>query len=325
MHTNIRRRRLLLLAAALILPLSGAGQTSDYPNLKPIKLIVPFPAGGSSDVVGRLIGAQIAASLKQPVVVDNRGGAGGTIGSDVVAKSPPDGYTLLLVDALHIVSPLFNRNTLYDPIKDFSPVGMIAKTPTFLACNSGFEATSVAALVALARKQPGRITVGLPGSGSLVIEMLKLRSGAQFTLVPYKGGAPALNDLVSGNINLLGASIATLSGFVKSGKLRLLATSGTTRHPDYPDVPTFAEAGLPGIEYEQWFGVLAPANLPRVIASTLSTALAQAIKAPEVRERFDRLALEPYSQGPDEFRARIVSDSEKWHKIAAEAGIKPSD
>ena len=325
MDTNRYRRRLLLAACALALPLPSAAQTPEYPSLKPIRMVVPFQAGGSSDVVGRLLATQIAASLKQSIVIDNRAGAGGTIGSDVVAKAAPDGYTVLLVDALHIVSPLFNRNTLYDPIKDFTPVAMVAKTPTFLASSAAFEATNLAAVVAFARKNPGRVTVGLPGSGSLVIEMLKLRTGVQFTLVPYKGGAPALNDLVAGNINLLGASIATMSGFVKSGKLRLLATSSTTRHPDFPDVPTFAEAGVPGVEYEQWFGVLAPANLPRAIASTLSTVLAQAIKVPEVRDRFDKLALEPYSQGPDEFRARIVSDSEKWHKIAAEAGIKPAD
>ena len=268
---------------------------------------------------------QIAASLKQSVVVDNRPGAGGTIGSDVVAKAAPDGYTLLLVDALHIVSPLFNRNTLYDPVKDFSPVAMIAKSPVFLACNGSFAARTVAEMIALAHKAPGRLTIGLPGSGSLVIEMLKLRSKAQFTLVPYKGGAPALNDLVSGNIDFLAATIATFAGFVKSGKLRLLATTGSTRHPDYPEVPTFAEAGLPGMEYEQWFGMMAPANLPRSVSDPLGAAIVQAIKAPEVRERFDRLALEPFALRPSEFRARVLADSERWHKIAADAGVNPMD
>ena len=255
MHTNRHRRRLLLAACALVLPLLVGAQTPDYPGLKPIRMVVPFQAGGSSDVVGRLLATQIAGSLKQSVVIDNRAGAGGTIGSDVVAKSPPDGYTLLLVDALHIVSPLFNRNTLYDPIKDFTPVAMVAKTPTFLASSAAFEATNLAAVVAFARKNPGRVTVGLPGSGSLVIEMLKLRSKAQFTLVPYKGGAPALNDLVSGNIDLLAATIATFSGFVKSGKLRLLATTGSTRHPDFPDVPTLTQEGFADADVPIWFSI----------------------------------------------------------------------
>ena len=323
MHTNPQRRRLLLGGCALVLPLPG--RAADYPSLKPIRMVVPFAPGGSSDVVGRLIGVKIAASLKQTVVVDNRAGAGGTIGSDIVAKATPDGYTLLLVDALHIVSPLFNRNTLYDPIKDFTPLAMIAKSPVFLACNAGFEARTLAALIALARKEPGRITIGLPGSGSIVVEMLKLRSKAQFTLVPYKGGAPAVNDLVSGNIDLMAATIATFSGFVKSGRLRLLATSGSTRHPDYPEVPTFAEAGMPGIEYEQWFGMMAPAKLPRLIGDSLGAALFDAIKEPEVRERFNRLALDSFFLGPREFSARVLDDSARWQKVAADAGIKPID
>ncbi len=323
MTTNIHRRRLLFAGCALALPITG--RAADYPSLKPIRMVVPFAPGGSSDVVGRLLATQISASLKQSVLIDNRGGAGGTIGSDIVAKAAPDGYTLLLVDALHIVSPLYIRNTLYDPIKDFTPVAMIARSPAFLACNVGFEARTIAEMVALALKAPGKVTIGLPGSGSIVIEMLKLRSKAQFTLVPYKGGAPAINDLVSGNVDMVAGTIATFSGFVKSGKLRLLATTGRTRHPDYPDVPTFAEAGLPDMEYEQWFGLLAPANLPRAVGETLGVAIAQAIRVPELRERFERLALEPFVLGPNEFRARVQADSDRWRKIANDAGVKPVD
>ena len=323
MQPRLQRRRLLQTLTALALP--RGSMASDFPTQKPIRMVVPFAAGGSSDVVGRMLATLMAASLKQTVVVENRAGAGGTIGSDVVAKAPPDGYTLLLVDALHIISPLFNRNTLYDPIKDFTPVAMIAKAPIFLACHAAFEAKTVAALVALALKKPGQITVGLPGSGSMVIEMLKLRSKAQFTLVPYKGGAPALTDLVSGNIDLLAVTIATLAGFAKSGKLRLLATTGSTRHPDYPEVPTFAEAGLSGMEYEQWFGVMAPANLPQAINDSLGAAVMQAVALPDPRERLSRMALEASALGPREFGARVLADSERWHKLAAEAGIKPVD
>ena len=325
MPMKLQRRRLLLglyaCELALVLPLLG--QAADYANVKPIRMVVPFAPGGSSDVVGRLIGVKIAASLKQTVVVDNRSGAGGVIGADIVAKAAPDGYTLLLVDALHIVSPLFNRNTLYDPIKDFTPISMIAKSPVFLACNNAFEAKTVADVIALAQKEPGKVTSGISGSGSIVIEMMKLRGKVRLTLVPYKGAAQAVNDLVAGNINLMTATIASYGAFVKSGRLRLLATSGPARHPDYPDVPTFAEAGMPGVEYETWFGMMGPAKLPQSVSATLGAAIADAIKEPDVRERFSRLALDPFFVGPREFNARVLRDNARWKKVAEDAGIKP--
>ena len=323
MKINNLYKILLLVTCAVLMPISS--HAADYPSVKPIRMVVPFAPGGSSDVVGRLIGVKIAASLKQTVIVDNRAGAGGAIGADIVAKSTPDGYTLLLVDALHIVSPLFSRNTLYDPIRDFTPISMIAKSPVFLACNTGFEAKTVAELVALAQKAPGKVTAGLPGSGSIVIEMLKLRGKVNLNLIPYKGGAPAVNDLVAGNVNLLAATIATYGGFVKSGRLRLLATSGPARHPDYPDVPTFAEAGMPGVEYEQWFGMMAPAKLPQPVSNSLGAAIAEAIKEPDVRERFNRLALDPFFVGPREFNARVLGDAARWKKVVDDAGIKPAE
>jgi tripartite-type tricarboxylate transporter receptor subunit TctC len=321
MPMKLRCRPLLPGLCLMALPLLG--QSADYASVKPIRMVVPFAPGGSSDVVGRLIGVKIAASLKQTVIVDNRSGAGGAIGSDIVAKAAPDGYTLLLVDALHIVSPLFNKNTLYDPIKDFTPISMIAKSPVFLGCNTGFEAKTVADVIALAKKEPGKVSVGLPGSGSIVIEMLKLRGKINLNLIPYKGGAPAVNDLVAGNVNLLAVTIATYGGFVKSGRLRLLATSGPARHPDYPDVPTFSEAGMPDVEYEQWFGMMGPAKLPQSVSATLGAAIADAIKEPDVRERFNRLALDPFFVGPREFNARVLSDNARWKRVAEEAGIKP--
>ncbi len=323
MKINNLYKILLLVTCAVLMP--NSSHAADYPSVKPIRMVVPFAPGGSSDVVGRLIGVKIAASLKQTVIVDNRAGAGGAIGADIVAKSTPDGYTLLLVDALHIVSPLFSRNTLYDPIRDFTPISMIAKSPVFLACNTGFEAKTVAELVALAQKAPGKVTAGLPGSGSIVIEMLKLRGKVNLNMIPYKGGAPAVNDLVAGNVNLLAATIATYGGFVKSGRLRLLATSGPARHPDYPDVPTFAEAGMPGVEYEQWFGMMAPAKLPQPVSNSLGAAIAEAIKEPDVRERFNRLALDPFFVGPREFNARVLGDAARWKKVVDDAGIKPAE
>lgn len=303
--------------------LSSLAQAAEYPTVKPIRMVVPFAAGGSSDVVGRLIGTRIAVTLNQSIVVDNRAGAGGTIGSDIVAKAAPDGYTVLLVDALHIVSPLFNKNTLYDPIKDFTPIAMIAKSPLFLATYPAFEAKTLQEMIAAARREPGRITVGIPGSGNIVIEMLKLRAKLNLNLVPYKGGAPAVNDLVAGNIHLMTGSIATYGGFVKAGRLRLLATTGVARHPDYRDVPTFAEAGVPGVEYEQWFGLLAPAGLPQAISAKLGPAIADAIQQPDVRARFSLLALDPFYLSPNQFNQRVLRDNARWKKVTEEAGIKP--
>ena len=242
---------------------------AEYPAAKPIRMVVPFAPGGSSDVVGRLVGNPMAVTLKQTIIVDNRAGAGGTIGADIVAKAAPDGYTILLVDALHIVSPIFNRNTLYDPVKDFTPIAMIAKSPVFLGVHPNYSAKSVADLVALAQKEPGKVSAGIPGSGNIPLEMLKLRAKIRLNMVPYKGGAPAVNDLVAGNINTMFATIATYGGFVKAGRIRLLATSGPERHSDFPDLPTFAQAGYPGVEYEQWFGMLAPAKLPVPIGAKL--------------------------------------------------------
>jgi tripartite-type tricarboxylate transporter receptor subunit TctC len=313
------------LALTLPMAVSIACGAADYPSVKPIRMVVPFAPGGSSDVVGRLIGTKMAVSLKQTIIVDNRAGAGGMIGSDIVAKAAPDGYTLLLVDALHIVSPLFSRNTLYDPIKDFTPVAMIAKSPLFLATHPNFEAKTLPAMLAYARREPGRVAVGIPGAGNIVIEMLKLRAKVNFNLVPYKGGAPAVNDLVAGNIQLMTGSIATYGGFVKAGRLRLLATTGLTRHADYPDVPTFAETGTPGVDYEQWFGMLAPAKMPQPVSAKLGTAIADAIKEPDVSSRFSLLALDPFFLGPREFNARVLSDNARWKKVAEDAGIKPAD
>ena len=186
---------------------------AEFPGARPIRMVVPFAPGGSSDVVGRLVGTRMATLLKQNIIVDNRAGAGGMIGADIVAKAAADGYTLLLVDALHIVSPIFSRNTLYDPVRDFTPIAMIAKSPLFLATYTAHEAKTLADMLGLARREPGRVAVGIPGTGNIVIEMLQLRGKVRFNLVPYKGGAPALNDLVAGNIQLFTGSIATSSTF----------------------------------------------------------------------------------------------------------------
>lgn len=319
----LNRRNLLLSAAALGLhPLARAGVDS-YPSEKPVRLIVPFAAGGSSDVVGRAVGEWMAIDLKQTVLIENKAGAAGAIGSDFVAKAEPDGYTLLLVDAQHTVNPVFTRNIPFDPVKDFTAVGGIAKTPLFLVCGANFPARSLSEVLAMAHKNPGRLNIGIPGNGSIVFETIRHLSKATVTVVPYKGTAPALIDLVAGQIDLMVISIASGASFVKNGQLRMIATTAPARHPDYPDVPTFAEAGLPGVEYEQWFGVLGPAGLPQPIADRISRSIRFAMAQPQMKARLQALALDPYEADADTFRKRVQGDAQRWLKLAKEANISP--
>ncbi|MDH6593842.1 tripartite-type tricarboxylate transporter receptor subunit TctC [Variovorax sp. TBS-050B] len=321
-HPN--RRKLLLSAAALGLhPLAARAAQAPYPSLKPVRLIVPFAAGGSSDVVGRTIGEWMAKDLQQTVLIENKAGAAGAIGSDFVARAEPDGYTLLLVDANHMTNPVFTRNIPFDPVKDFTAVGGIAKTPLFLVCRPDFPATSIAGMLDHAHKHPGKLNIGIPGNGSIVFEMIRHLGKATVTVVPYKGTAPALVDLVAGQLDLMVISIASGASFVKNGQVRMLANTAPVRHPDYPDVPTFAEAGLPGVEYEQWFGILGPAGLPAPVSARISRSIGHALAQPPMKERLRALALDPYEADAEAFRARVEDDARRWKKLAKEAHIRP--
>lgn len=321
---SLNRRHLLLSAAALGLqPLAARAAQEPYPSQKPVRLIVPFAAGGSSDVVGRTIGEWMAKDLLQTVLIENKAGAAGAIGSDYVARSEPDGYTLLLVDANHTTNPVFTRNIPFDPVKDFTAVGGIAKTPLFLVCRPDFPAKSVAEMLAYAHKHPGKLNIGIPGNGSIVFETIRHLGKARVTVVPYKGTAPALIDLVAGQLDLMVISIASGASFVKNGQVRMLANTAPARHPDYPEVPTFAEAGLPGVEYEQWFGILGPAGLPAPVAARISRAIGYALAQPAMKARLQALALDPYEADAQTFQARVESDARRWQKLAKDAQIKP--
>lgn len=241
---------------------SGTALAQDYPN-KPIKIVVPFPAGGSSDATGRLIADKLGQVLKASVVVDNKGGAGGIIGTDFVAKSAPDGYTLVLVDVFHSSTPIYTRKMPYDAVKDFTPISLVGKSPAFLVSSATMEAKTVKDVFAFARANPG--------------------------------------------------------------KLRLLATTGARRHPDFPDAPTLAEVDIKGVDYEQWFGILGPANLPKPITDKLANAIAQVLQMPDVREKLAGLALEHPIPGAAEMQAKVESDTARWAKLAKELDIKPLD
>ncbi len=330
--------------------LSGLSATSlpaaaqEFPAGKPIKLVVPFPAGGSSDAAGRLIAQEMGTLLGTSMVVDNKAGANGIIGTEAVAKSAPDGYTLVLVDIFHTTAPIFTRKMPYDAVKDFAAVGQIAKSPAFLFANpafvtkavgdalnnikatrSGVNLITAGKVMDLAKAQPGKVTMAIPGAGSVVVELLRAGSGAQFTNVPYRGSSPALIDLISGQVDLMVTTMASAAVHHKSGKLTMLATTAPKRHPDFPDVPTMAELGIKGMDYEQWFGVLAPAGTPKPILDKLNAALAKAVTTANAKERLAGLAMDGATGSPEDFKKRVEADATRWVKLAAEMGIKPLD
>ena len=319
-----RLARLAISSLSALTVLSSPALAQDYPS-KPIKIVVPFPAGGSSDGTGRLIADKLGQVLKASVVVDNKGGAGGIIGTDFVAKSPPDGYTLVLVDVFHSSTPIYTRKMPYDAVKDFTPISLIGKSPAFLVANPNFEAKTAQDVIKFAKANPSKLTLAIAGTGSVVVDLFRARSGLNFTSVPYRGSSPALIDLISGQVNVMITTMASAGSHVKSGKLRVLATTSERRHPEFPDVPTFAEIGIKGVDYEQWFGIMGPANLPKAVADKLSAGLAQVLQMPDVREKLAGWALEVPTTGADEMRRKVESDASRWVKLAVELDIKPLD
>lgn len=309
-------------AAALTLPTPALAQ--DYPN-KPIKLVIPFPAGGSSDGIGRQIAEKLSGVLKQSFVVENKGGAGGVIGTDAVAKSPADGYTLVLVDVFHTSTPIYTRKMPYDAVKDFTPISLVGRSPAFLVASPTFEPRTARDAIAFARAQPAKMTMAIAGTGSVVVDLFKARSGLNFVNVPYRGSSPAMIDLMSGQVNVMITTMASAGTHVKAGKLRALAVTGNRRNPDYPDVPTFTELGVSGMDYEQWFGLMGPAGMPRAVVDRLAAAMEQVLRMPDVRERLSSMALEVAAPGPAEMRTKVEEDVARWQKLAQELDIKPLD
>ncbi len=315
--------RALLGAACLVLVGAGLAGTQDYPA-RPVRLIIPFPPGGSNDVVGRLIATKLAERLGKQVVVDNRSGAGGVIGTEVVAKSPPDGYTLLIISIAHAVNPwLYKLN--YDPIKDFAPVGLLAKGANVLVVHPSLPVRSVADLIALAKKQPGDLQYASAGIGSfqhLGGELFKLMAGVDMLHVPFKGGGPALIDVVGGHTKVMFSSMVQTVPHIHNGKLRALGTGGPERSPVLPDVPTIAEAGVANYEAVNWWGIVAPVGTSPAIIDKLNTELLAVQNAPEVQKQFALEGGEPVPMKPAVFGAYMVSEMNKWEKVVKQGGIK---
>ena len=303
------------------LPCIATAQT--YPH-KPIRFVVPFGVGGPGDAIGRMIGRQLTERLGQPVVIDNRSGATTIIGTELVAKSPPDGHTLLLISTTHAVNPSLFPKLPYDPIKDFAPVTLITATPFMLGIHPSVAASSVSELVALARSKPGALNYGSSGAGSsihLTTELLKSAANLQMTHVPYKGSGPAFIDLIGGQIQMLFSSTVSTMPHVKSGKVRGLAITSLKRASALPEMPTIAES-FPGFESSSWFGLLVPAKTPQRVMDRLLKETRAALKSPDVNQALVSQGAEPGGSSPTEFGAYFQTEIGKWAKVIKSAGIK---
>jgi tripartite-type tricarboxylate transporter receptor subunit TctC len=311
-----------LLAGALVLT-SPIVQAQTYPA-RQITLIVPFAVGGSNDIIARAIGKRLSETWGRMVVIDNRGGAGGVIGSADVAKATPDGYTLLLVSSTFTINPAIKKNMPFDTVKDFTPVAFIASSPLLVTASNDLPAKSASELLALAKSKPGQITYASSGPGSInqiSAELIALSAGVKFTHVPYRGGAPALNDLVGGHVDLYVSSLPQVLQLAKTGKARALAVTSTKRTPLLPDVPTLAEAGLQGFDLLSWWGIVGPAGMPADIVTTLNTAIGKQLDSPELKTILSAEGAEAATMTPQEFGDLMRSETERWIKVAHEAKI----
>jgi tripartite-type tricarboxylate transporter receptor subunit TctC len=312
-----------LKTAAVLLALAPPAAAEDYPT-RPIRLIIPFPAGGSNDVVGRLVAHQLGAKLGQQVYVDNRGGAGGLIGTEAAANSTPDGHTLLIVSIAHAVNPALYKLP-YDPLKSFAPIAIFATGPNVLAVNPGLPAKSVQELVALAKAKPGELEYASAGVGSfqhLGGELFKLMAAVNLLHVPYKGGGPAMQDVISGHLKIVFSSLIQTTPFIQSGQLRALGVGGAMRSPVLPDVPTIAEAGVPGYEANNWWGLVAPAGTPAAILDKLHEAVQGALKSSELQQAFAREGASSVEMSAVAFGTYIETEMAKWRRVVKESGIQ---
>jgi tripartite-type tricarboxylate transporter receptor subunit TctC len=313
------------LAALALCGAPIAASAQDYPN-RPITLVVPFPPGGSTSIVGRTVADKMSEAIGQPIVVDNRGGAGGTIGTRGVAKSPPDGYTILLgYTGTLAIGPTLYPNAGYDPRKDFAPIGLIGNAPNSLVVHPSFPATSVKELIAYAKANPGKVNYGSAGVGTVshvAGEYFAHAAGVTLTHVPYRGTGPALADLIGGHIPMAFAPIPATHGPVSQGQLRGLAVTSAKRSTLVPDLPTVAESGIPGFEASLFYGIVAPPGTPRAIVDKLNQALRTALASEEVRKRLATDGAEPTPGSPEDYAAHIDRDETRWSAVVKASGAK---
>lgn len=318
--------RLIFVALGVVLaPALAAAQ--DYPN-KPIKLIVPFPAGGPNDVIARTVGQRLSEVLKQPIVIDNRGGQGGVIGTDVVARADPDGYTIAITSSGALaISPSMEK-VAYDTLKDLAPVTLVAKVPELLVVAKDVPANNLQELIALAKAQPGKLnfaSTGIGGLPDLAGELFKTMAGINIVQVPYRGAAPIVTDIMAQQVQMTFLDVPAVMAQVNAGTMKAIAMAAPERSASLPDVPTTAEAGLPGLLAENWYGMVAPAKTPPAIIATLNKATREAMSDPGVIEKLKAQGMTLAGDTPEEFRAHIASETAKWAKVIKDAGIQPNN
>lgn len=304
--------------------LCGIARADNYPS-KPIRIIVPYPPGGFNDTLARTLGQKLTEKWGQPVIVDNRPGGGTTIGTNLAAKSAPDGYTLLIVSFAFAVNPALFASLPYDTAKDFSPILLAASTPNLLVVNPELPVKSVKELIALAKSKPGKLNYASAGNGSsnhLSMELFKSLTGVDVVHIPYKGSAPAVTDLIGGQVDLMFDNVPNVLAQVKTGKLRALAVSSKERSPFVKDLSTVAEAGVPGFDVSVWFGVVAPAGTPQPVIAKLNAEINGILKLPEIRQSFNSQGVETAGGTPAEFAAFIAAQTTKWAKVVKDSGAK---
>ena len=312
-------------AFSALLAASAAAFAQTYPS-KPIRLIVPFPPGGSADILARAIGQKAGEGLGQPFVVENRPGAGTAIGADALAKSAPDGYAVMIgTVSSHAINPALNPKLPYDPLKDFTPVSLVATIPFAMIVHPSVPAKNVQEFIALAKAKPGSLNYSSAGNGTsnhLAGELLKSMARVDIVHVPYKGSAPALNDLIAGQVSLMFDLVLTAAPHVKSGAVRGLAVTGAQRSSALPELPTVAESGVPGYEVSAWFGIFAPAGLAQPVVQRLNAEFVKGLQQPDLRQRLASQGAEPLTSTPEEFGSYLRSEIAKWAKVVKESGMK---
>ena len=310
---------------ALVAMVGSAAVAQSFPS-RPIRIVVPFPAGGTTDVLARAAAQKLTETLGQPAVVDNRPGAGGNIGAELVAKSAPDGYTLLMgTVGTHAINPGLYPKLPYDHVKDFAPVILVAGVPNVLVINPALPVNSVQELIAYAKANPGKLNFASSGNGTsihLSAELFKTMAGVQMTHVPYKGSAPALQDLVGGQVQLMFDNLPSSLALIKGGKLKALAVTSGARAAALPDVPTLAESGLPGFEASSWFGLLAPTGTPSSVIAKLNGEIAKWLATPEAKEKLLAQGANAAGGTAEEFAQFIAAETAKWQKVVKESGAK---
>ncbi|HUN68241.1 MAG TPA: tripartite tricarboxylate transporter substrate binding protein [Burkholderiales bacterium] len=314
------------LALACLLALAGLSALAQGYPAKPIHLIVPWPPTGTVDILGRTLGQKLSENMAQSFIIDNRAGANGIIGSDVGAKSPPDGYTLVVDNITgHAINATLQARMPFDSLRDFAHVSLLAWVPDGIVGLPSLPARNVQELIALAKAQPGKLTYasfGVGSSGHLAGELFKMMAGVDMLHVPYKGGGPAIADLLAGQVSIYYPVLPSVVSLVKADRLRLLAVTGAQRSSAMPEVPTVAESGLPGFEASNWFGLMAPAGTPPEIVARLNSETARAMQAPDLRAKLAALGMEIQTSTPQEFSALLRNETEKWAKVVKTSGAR---